>query len=204
MPTQGLQSLNRLGQHENPGEDTRMLILLDTAEVEKCQAFAEAVASSTRYYEDRGQNNASKRIKDTVIGKMGELASYKALRSHIPGLTEPDFEIYAGRKKSHSADLMADNGLKFSVKTQNMVSLEKYGCSWLMETKSIEKFKDDYFILCVYLGDNRVIIQSILHFDEFMTGKGAPKLAYLKTKSAFYYEDMLLSKIKLPKIEEAQ
>ena len=168
-----------------------MLIKIDKETIEKCTKFAEECVGTNKYYASRGQANVAKITQDIITGKLGEFAAYELLRSKFEDATLPDLEIYRGNKKSHGADLVA-GGHKFSVKTQSMESIKKYGMSWLMEKTSLDKFKDHMVILCIQLENDSILIQNVVPFQSMLDVVAEPRLKHLKSKCAFYYNDMLL------------
>jgi len=163
--------------------------------MDECESFSIACSKTTSYYIARGQTNSNKRQLDAYYGKLGEWAAFSLLCERFEKVSPPSHEIFTGRNKSHSADLIADN-ISFSVKTQTLESAKKYGISWLMEKNSIAKFKDQYFILCLVLAPNLILVQNIMSFEEMCNVQDIPKLAHLTSKAAFYYNDLLLNKIK--------
>lgn len=180
---------------QNAKKVNNMLIKLDKSIIESCEAFAEACAVTNKYYASRGQSNLEKIKNDIKVGKMGEWAAYQLLIDKGYEVAKPDHEIYTGSRKSHSADLEG-SGFKFSVKTQTLDSVRKYGMSWLMEKNSIPKFKEHFFILCLQISDNEILIQNLVPFADMTKNVGAPRLSYLNTKAAFYYNDIICEKLK--------
>lgn len=170
-----------------------MLIKLKKDILAKCKEFSEVCAETNKYYASRGQANLEKIKSDIFVGKLGEWASYELLKSKGYEVSAPDMEIT--RKKSHDADL-STHLIKFSVKTQSLGSVRKYGMSWLMEKNSLKKFKDHYVILCMQISDQEILVQNIVKFSDMLAVQGEPKLAYLTSKAAFYYEDIICDKLK--------
>ena len=167
-----------------------MIINIPPWIVTQCSEFATACAATNKYYASRGQSNLNKITNDIMVGKLGEWACHKMLLDKGFKVSEPDMQIHLGRKKSHSPDLSTST-INFSVKTQTLRSVEDYGMSWLMEKSSLAKFKGHQVILCIYLGEAKVLIQNIVPFERLLAVQAAPKLAYLITKVAFYYQDLL-------------
>lgn len=166
-----------------------MLIRLPTEVIEACTDFAEQCINTTRY-QFRGQRNVNKIKQDILTGKLGEFAAYAVLKEFYPNLQLPDCQIYLGRKKSHSADL-TDGETNFAIKTQSKRSMELYGNSFIMETTAIEKHKDMMFVYVIELEPDLFLVQNILSYEQVLACRGEPKLSYLKTKSAFYYQKHL-------------
>jgi hypothetical protein len=171
-----------------------MLIKIAQETIDKCTAFAQECAQTNKYYASRGQANLDKIVQDIITGKLGEFAAYELLSSKFSDTTLPDLEIYRGGRKSHSADLTA-GGHNFSVKTQSFESIKRYGVSWLMEKSSLPKFEGHYVILCVQLENNCILIQNVVQFSDMLAVQAEPRLKHLKSKCAFYYNDMMLKDI---------
>lgn len=171
-----------------------MLIQLSQEIIDKCTKFAEECVDTNKYYASRGQANRAKIVQDIITGKLGEFAVHELLSSKFSDTTLPDLEIYRGGRKSHSADITA-GGHSFSVKTQSLDSIKRYGMSWLMEKTSLSKFEGHYMALCLQLEADLILIQNILPFEEMLAVQGEPRLKHLTTKSAFYYNDIILKKL---------
>jgi len=171
-----------------------MLITINDKSLSDIKKFSEECVGTNKYYSSRGQSNVAKITSDIFTGKCGEFAAYQLLLSKFEDATPPDLEIYIGRRKSHSADLTA-GGFKFSVKTQSMDSIRKYGMSWLMEKTSLPKFDGHHVILCLELEPGIILIQNIVKFGAMLAVQAEPKLKHLKSKCAFYYDDILLGGI---------
>ena len=99
-------------------------------EIDKCKKFSEEV--DTSFYATRNQFNSEKRIKDSYIGKLGEVAVYQILKNKIKDITEPDFKIYKAKEKSWDFDLKSTD-INLHVKTQDLKVGEKYGVSWIFQ-----------------------------------------------------------------------
>ena len=171
-----------------------MLIVVKPEIVKLVEAFAAECVGTNKYYASRGQSNVEKITADITTGKLGEWAAYELLLSKFPDATKPDLEISRGGKKSHSADLVA-GGHSFSVKTQSLESVKKYGMSWLMEKNSLDKFTGHYVILCMEIEKNCILIQNVVQFSDMLACQAEPRLKHLKSKCAFYYNDMMLKEI---------
>jgi hypothetical protein len=172
-----------------------MIIKLKPPVIEKCIKFSEECVETNKYYASRGQKNLEKIKNDILVGKLGEWAAYQLLKEQGIEVGEPDLAIYKGGAKSHSADLEG-SGHKFSVKTQTLKSVELYGMSWLMEKKALSKFEGHKVVLCLQLADDTILIQNIVKFEDMMAVQKEPKLTYLTSKAAFYYQDLLCDFIK--------
>lgn len=109
-------------------------MLLTQEDLERCKVFAEAVYSSNEaQYKRRNQSNPDKIKHQIVVGKLGELAVSRILRT----TAEPDFTIYLDKKqKSFDSDLVFEkDGTKYQVhvKTQEVDAADKYGLSWTFQ-----------------------------------------------------------------------
>lgn len=172
-----------------------MLIQLDQETIDKCQKFADECVGTNKYYASRGQSNTAKITNDIFVGKCGEFACYELLKSKFKEVLLPDIEIHRGGKKSHSADIMADGHL-FSVKTQTMASVKNYGMSWLMEKTAVPKFEGHHFILCLEIEKGLILIQNVVEYKDIVSILAEPRLKHLKSKCAFYYNDIILNKVR--------
>jgi hypothetical protein len=171
-----------------------MLIKIDQDIIDKCTKFAEECVGTNKYYASRGQANTSKITQDIITGKLGEFAAYELLKEKFEDTSLPDLEVYRGGKKSHSADLVA-GGHKFSVKTQSIESVKKYGMSWLLEKNSLDKFTGHHVILCMEIEKGLILIQNVVPFQCVLDVMSEPRLKHLKSKCAFYYNDVILKGI---------
>lgn len=171
-----------------------MLIKISPSIIEKCTTFAQECAQTNKYYASRGQANLDKIVQDIITGKLGEFAAYELLSSRFDDTTLPDLEIYRGGRKSHSADITA-GGHNFSVKTQSLESVKKYGMSWLMEKTSLPKFEGHQVIMALELERGSILIQNIVPFEQMLSVQGEPRLKHLKSKCAFYYDAILLNNL---------
>lgn len=169
-----------------------MLIKLTNFQVAECQDFATRCVTTNKYYASRGQSDTTKITNDILVGKLGEYATYEFLKLKYTDVSAPDIGIH--KVKAHDADITADS-IKFSVKTQTLDSIRRYGMSWLMERSSLAKFAGHHVVMCMQISDSEILIQNILPFEELLKVQAAPKLSYLKTKVAFYYSDLLFKKI---------
>lgn len=171
-----------------------MLIKISSDIIEKCTIFAQECAQTNKYYASRGQANLDKIVQDIITGKLGEFAAYELLSSKFADATVPDLEIYKGGRKSHSADITA-GGHNFSVKTQSLESVKKYGMSWLMEKNSLDKFTGHHVILCMEIEKGYILIQNVVAFQNVLDIMSEPRLKHLKSKCAFYYNDLILNNL---------
>lgn len=170
-----------------------MLIKLNEEIIKLCKDFAIESVKTHSYYAQRGQNNVEKIINDIFIGKLGEWASYNFLFKNKIITNKPDMRIYR-TGKTHNSDLFNSN-YKFSVKTQNLQSAEKFGQSFLKEKDSLDKFLDHKVIICLHINDSLILVQNIISFKTLLDIKSKPKLDKLITKYAFYYNDYLIKNL---------
>lgn len=174
-----------------------MLIKFSQDDLKKCQKFAEEI--DTGYYSSRGQFNNAKRIKDQAIGKLGEVAVFSYLKEKKIELTEPDFQIYGKNKKSWDYDLKetTNSHRNLHIKSQSSEQGEKYSISWIFQKEDRHIFKDytenDYvaFTSINLEKENAEIkaIVSVANLHKLYLFK-APKLAYLNSKLAIYYDSL--------------
>lgn len=171
-----------------------MLIKFKPQDIKKCQEFANSV--DTRFYATRSQYNNEKRIKDQIIGKLGELAIFAYFKAKNIELTFPDFKIYDKSKKSWDFDLKGKD-FNLHVKSQAIYQSKKYGESWIFENSDRHIFKDisdnDYVCFVIVDLDNKVAeIKSIVQLQELHEKClfKKPKLSYLTSKSAIYFQDL--------------
>jgi hypothetical protein len=100
---------------------------------DKCVQFAhDRIDGSASLYKYRGESNKNKQIEDIVIGTCGEWGAYRFLKEHGYEVAKPDMKIYENSRKSFSADL-TDGDALFHVKSQSVISRERYGSSWLFQ-----------------------------------------------------------------------
>lgn len=172
-------------------------------EYQACVDFSEGV--DTSFYASRGQSNVDKRKKDSLVGKLGEVAVFNILKSKYEDLTYPDFKIYKPREKSWDFDLKAAN-LNLHVKTQNVEQGRLYGESWIFQhggekrghydKEIFDKTSPNQYVafVTVDLPNKTAYIKSILHLDKLHENNlfKPPKLEYLKlaNKLAVYFNDI--------------
>jgi hypothetical protein len=171
-----------------------MIIKFSSEDVKKCEEFANKI--DTAYYASRKQTNNEKRIKDQVIGKLGEIATYLYFQSKGVELTQPDFKLYSRAEKSWDFDMKGE-GINLHVKSQAVYQARKYGESWIFQNEDKHIFKDvsekDYVCFALVDADNgsaeikSVVKLSDLHSKELFK---KPKLIHLSSKSAVYFADL--------------
>lgn len=162
-------------------------------EYDACVLFSESV--DTSHYAKRAQFNESKRIKDSLIGKLGEVAAYHYLKDKIMNLSTPDFNIYEAKKKSWDFDLKGD-GFNIHVKTQDNEMGEKYGTSWIFQYGNGRNSSYDKEIFDLLSPNQYVVFVSLsLNKENSIANVRAV------TKLEFLHEKKLFA---LPKLERLQ
>jgi hypothetical protein len=172
------------------------IIKLSNLDYKKCIDFSETVI--TDFYEIRsGQCNEEKRKKDALIGKLGELAAFKALKNKINGLTEPDFNIYTTKEKSWDFDLKSLD-YNIHVKSQDVEQGKKYGESWVFQLQDKHVFQNysdkDYVVfVSVNLKTRECFVRSMLSLFTLHNLQLFRPMKVFKlrnNKVAVYYEDI--------------
>jgi len=156
-----------------------------------CEQFAIDVNPSTCYGERDGQNNANKRIKDQIVGKLGEFGACLYLRSKGWSVEYPDTNIYSSHEKNWSHDLLG----KIAVKSQDTDSENKYGRSWVFQrSDTIHKNKETIVIFTsVNLTENKVFIRATRRVKDLIFEE--MKLPQLRnTKQAVYWNNLNLER----------
>ena len=110
---------------------TPQVLQLSPEAVARAAAFAEVVIDTVNY-RDSNQAIKKKIHDDHFISKLGEEAVYKIFKSRNCEVKGPDYNIYAGKQKSWSADLII-NALDVAVKTQRRSAANRYGLSWTFQ-----------------------------------------------------------------------
>lgn len=171
-----------------------MIIKFSTQDISKCKEFANKI--DTAYYATRRQTNNEKRIKDQIIGKLGEIATYVYFKSKGIELTQPDFKLYSKAEKSWDFDLKGQ-GINLHVKSQAIYQARKYGESWIFQNEDKHIFKDvsDNDYVCFVLVDpdkGTAEVKSVAKLAELHSNNlfKKPKLIHLSSKSAVYFEDL--------------
>jgi hypothetical protein len=170
-------------------------------DIKRCEDFANKI--DTSFYETRKQINIEKRILDSKIGKLGELAVFNTLCFKYK-IEEPDFKIYSVKEKSWDYDLKSNN-FNLHVKTQLVDQAIKYGESWVFEKSDkhifVNKKYNDYvaFVL-IDLKNKQANIKAILNVNKIHEENlfKPMKLIHLSSKCAVYFND--LEKMQLNKI----
>lgn len=171
-----------------------MIIKFSPADIKKCQDFANSI--DTSFYATRNQFNADKRVRDNIIGKLGEIAVFNYFKEKNVELTEPDFKIYSRNKKSWDYDLKGKD-LNLHVKSQSVEQGQRYSVSFVFENTDKHIFKEysenDYVcFISVDLNKKEAEIRAITKLQDLHDKKlfGKPKLAYLTTKAVVYFDTL--------------
>lgn len=105
----------------------------------KCHRFAtNSLPTSSSVWGKDGVGEDKMR-QDIITGKLGEYAISSYLKMRGFKCSEPSLEVFQGRKKSFSADLVANLGIRIHCKSQTMASANKYGISWLIQHSPTRK-----------------------------------------------------------------
>lgn len=175
------------------------MITLNAEEIKLCKEFSESV--DTSFYSKRNQFSEEKRIKDSFVGKMGEIVVYKYFHDKGIELSYPDTKIYSKKEKSWAADLSNDD-YNIHVKTQDLESGKRYGISWMFQAGSFgHKDKEifnpsdkDYLALVSFdFATKSGEIKALFPVKDAHSNKlfKEPKLDKLKgNKVAIYYADV--------------
>ena len=109
---------------------TPQVVHLSPGAVARATAFAEAVIETVNY-RDSNQALKKKIHDDHFISKLGEAVCmiFNSRKCEVKG---PDYDIYAGKQKSWSADLVI-NALDVAVKTQRRSAAKRYDLSWIFQ-----------------------------------------------------------------------
>ena len=108
-------------------------------EIASCIKFSTDV--DTSFYSTRNQHNKDKRTRDSLIGKLGEIAVYQTLLPKFPKITQPDFKIYKPKEKSWDFDLK-DSSFNLHIKTQDVKIGKKFGTSWIFQSQGFSYDKE--------------------------------------------------------------
>jgi len=171
-----------------------MIIRFTPQDIKKCRDFSNKI--DTGFYATRNQFNKEKRIKDQIIGKLGELATFMYFKNKNIEISQPDFKLYDKANKSWDFDLKGDN-LNIHVKSQSVDQGKKYGVSWIFQNEDKHIFRDvsdnDYVcFVSIDLSQASGEIKSIVKLTDLHKKDlfKKPKLAYLTSKSAIYMDDL--------------
>jgi hypothetical protein len=122
---------------------------LDPDIVKMCQHFADRVIDTNlQCYSKRRQLNADKIRQDIFIGKVAEWGVFfNYLKRGRTNIQPPDMRVYLAEDKSFDSDLRW--GLfHLHVKSQTFESADRYGDSWIFQTKDpLFEYSDEYDII---------------------------------------------------------
>ncbi|NBU99643.1 MAG: hypothetical protein EBS19_15780, partial [Spirochaetia bacterium] len=172
-------------------------------EIDQVLDFANKI--DTSYYAKRSQFDSEKRKQDQVVGKLGEIATYNALKEKYNDLSSVDFLIYEKNQKSWDFDLKANN-INLHTKSQNIVQSKKYGQSWIFQKGNgvnrhydkevFDRISPNQYVSFVLVDLNKyeAEIKAIVSLD-FLHKKDLFKLPVLErlrlsNKVAVYYDDI--------------
>lgn len=170
----------------------------------KCRLYAEnefATVKKTRA--QRGQTNPKKIKHQTAVGKMGELIACDHLREMGYNCSDPDFAIYAGKKKSWDSDMhiLSSHGkFKVACKAQDEVSAKRYGRSWIFQKGGhghghtdpiIQKGESLSVFVSLDLANQSAEVMGPFRMHDMRPLFKEPRLKSLRhSKVALYWEDM--------------
>lgn len=158
-----------------------------------CSEFASTrVSGSEALYKQRGEGRSSKIFDDIFSGALGEYAVYSYLNSVGYQCTPPDFNNYSAKHKSFDSDLVVDGDINLHVKSQPLVSMNRYGSSWLLQKSDplvSNPGANDFFVFNTVDPNNTSV--SILGFCKCADIKyGECKVpSWRSTKVAIYLSD---------------
>ena len=183
-----------------------MYIKLSEYYFNKCAKFAdEQLESSAGLYAYRGESRLAKIRQDIIVGKLGEIAAYKYLKSRGFDVNKPDFSIYDRVNKSFAADLVTNCGKQVHVKSQGFDSMMRYGASWLMQKSdkltSVPETED--YVLMVSIQKDEANILGVVRAADLVDNElyEEPKVGrYAVTKRALYFNSIKKSGISLEAI----
>lgn len=152
-------------------------------------------------YKGRNQTDPATIFEQIKLGKIAEQAVYYTLKERGLYLTEPDFSIYKGRRKSYAPDITINADIPLHVKAMSDIQAARFGLSWTFQyggnSQDSEIFTPPYtgyVAFCEVKGlERKVIIHGIplvscLHMNKMWRD---PKIARLKgIKTVIYAEDL--------------
>jgi hypothetical protein len=172
-------------------------------QIDQCTQFAEEI--DTSYYASRNQESDSKRKKDQIVGKLGEIAVYTYLKDKYPSISYPDFKIYDKKDKSWDFDMKGEN-INLHCKSQELKMSKKFGESWTFQRgdghsknydlEIFDKKTPHQYVafVIVDLQNNAATIKAIVELD-FIHKKDLFKLPIMaklreNNKSVVYFREM--------------
>ena len=178
---------------------SKTVIKLKSIDVEFCYEYAEAVYDTNKdEYARRNQSKKDIIIQQNVCGKLAELGVYDFLESLGLPATFPDFGIYSKEQKSFDPDVYFEQEfgrVGCHVKSQDVEQGAKYSASWLFQKYSDplvvkpERHINDLLIF-VQIDGLSAHIMGTVWAKEIGTFLKAPRLSYLDSKVALYYDDL--------------
>ena len=170
----------------------------------RCRTYAEdefETVKKTRA--QRGQTNPVRIKHQTAVGKMGELCACDHLRKLGFEVTDPDFTIYSGRKKSWESDMfliLPTGKFKVACKAQDEASAKRYGRSWIFQKGGMGYGHTDPVIQS---GESLSVFVSVNLEAKMAEVRGPFRMCHLRplfkpprlenlrfSKVALYWEDM--------------
>jgi hypothetical protein len=166
----------------------------------KCRLYAENEFDSTKNMRARrGQTNEQRIKHQTAVGKMGEYVTHEFLSTLGYECTEPDCEVYTGRKKSWASDLFVDEH-KIAVKTQDLDSAMRFGKSWIFQKGGygfghtdpvIDGGKSFAVFVTLDLNEKGAYVNGPYDMKVLRSYFKDPKVPSLRfSKTALYWEDI--------------
>lgn len=173
--------------------------VISARDIAACKAFAEKCYDTNKdEYARRNQDNRDKIVWDITIGKMAEIAVYFFLRDEKKvECSQPDFLIYAAKKKNYGADLTftGKDGVLYDlhVKSQDKQQGERFGKSWMFQKKDTLTHapKENEMICLCTIDNNEVHIDYMRKAAKFIGVYSEPKAERLReSKTAIYAEHL--------------
>jgi hypothetical protein len=168
---------------------------LDSDIVKLCQHFADtALDTNIQCYNKRRQFNSDKIKQDIFIGKLAEWGVFFSyIKRNQTTIQPPDMRIYLAEEKSFDCDLRW--GLyKLHVKSQTFESAERYGDSWIFQSKDpLFGYSNEYDIIVgcrVAVDSEGALVQILLEKPFRNLNFSEPKLSkFAGNKKAIYLKD---------------
>jgi hypothetical protein len=165
-----------------------------------CNKFAyQEIQTTEKQRNRRNQWNREKMVMDNRVGKIGEWAVAFQMWNNNIECTEPDMEIYTVKKKSFDADLTYKDNIDLHVKSQSVVSAQRYGASWTFQkggrgyghTDPILRSGDGEAIFSIVDEKKKMVdIYGPIDLDTLRNNLRDPMLKKLRdTKACLYLSD---------------
>lgn len=163
---------------------------IDASAIERARDFAEKVVGTVSYA-DSNQTDREKIRDDHFISKIGEEAVRAVFLRLGCAVSEPDYTIYEGKKKSWEEDLRVDK-TPLAVKTQKHSAALRYGLSWTFQSSGVRNDpilgRAENWVCFVECDDTRGFVCSVFPpFQIFELPFKPPKLAHLIGKKQVVY-----------------